>query len=398
MHSQPQSSPLLRGLPAWTYFHQELLELEYESMILPSWQYVCHSQAVSRPGDYSTLALLHDPLVVIRGEDGRLRGFLNACRHRGFRLLEAQGRCTERILCRYHGWSYWLDGSLAKVPSPETFPGLQASAHGLVPIEVEELFGLVFARVIPGGPSLREQWGETLALVEPYQVETMTASPRGSSERWNCNWKIAVDNNLENYHVPLGHPGYHRLLDADPVGQLNPHGVAVSKAVLRERLSARPTERLYQTVVEQALPELPEPHRRTWLFVTLQPNLGLNFYPEGMDVFQILPDTATTCISRTATFRRAGDHKALRAMHILNLRINRQVGAEDKFLCERVQETVQARGYRPGPLSSLEFCLADFHRRLRTTCPVAGLGNAPEAGTLRRVNAALLSSSSAWAV
>ncbi|MFM7273338.1 MAG: Rieske 2Fe-2S domain-containing protein, partial [Gammaproteobacteria bacterium] len=74
-------------LPAWTYRNEELLELEYERVILPSWQFVCHQNSVPAPGDYATLELWRDSIVVLRGHDGRLRAFQNACRHRGSKLV-----------------------------------------------------------------------------------------------------------------------------------------------------------------------------------------------------------------------------------------------------------------------------------------------------------------------
>ena len=82
-----------RGLPAWTYRNPELLELEYERVILPSWQFVCHENQLRMPGDFATLELKRDPVLVVRDEDGALRGFLNVCRHRGTRLLDGTGSC-----------------------------------------------------------------------------------------------------------------------------------------------------------------------------------------------------------------------------------------------------------------------------------------------------------------
>ena len=141
---------LSRGLPAWTYRNSELLELEYERVILPSWQFVGHVNQVSEPGAFATLDMMRDSIIVMRGKDGILRAFSNVCRHRGSRLLEGAGKCRVRITCPYHGWSYSLDGSLAATPAEATFPGLDKKDFGLKPVEVEVLMGLVFIRVIGG--------------------------------------------------------------------------------------------------------------------------------------------------------------------------------------------------------------------------------------------------------
>ena len=119
-----------RGLPAWTYRNPELLELEYERVILPSWQFVCHENQLRMPGDFATLELKRDPVLVVRDEDGALRGFLNVCRHRGTRLLDGTGSCRARIACPYHGWTYGLDGRLLAVPAERTFPGIYKIEKG----------------------------------------------------------------------------------------------------------------------------------------------------------------------------------------------------------------------------------------------------------------------------
>lgn len=107
-----------------------------------------------------------------------------------------------------------------------------------------------------------------------------------TTEIWNCNWKAAVENNLENYHIPLGHPGYDRLLDNDLMDFSNANGVSGSRSVLKDEPSSNPTERLYQRLAPEVLTDLPEKTRRTWLFFAMLPNTGVDVYPDCMDVFQ----------------------------------------------------------------------------------------------------------------
>ena len=379
------------GLPSWTYRSAELLELEYERVILPSWQFVCHESQVRQAGDYATLDLVRDPIVVIRGRDGRLRGFLNVCRHRGTKLLDGTGSCRGRISCPYHGWSYGFEGSLLGVPSEHTFPGLDKSALSLNPVEVESLEGLVFARVIGGGPALSEMWGEYAQLLRPYRVAEMISAAPVAQERWSANWKIAVDNNLENYHIPVGHPGYHRLLDNQMGGFMNAHGVAGSRSVLKEKPSANWVERFYQKLAPDALGTVLDAETaRSWLFFSMPPNMGINLYPDSMDVFQMLPAGAESCLIRYAVLARPEETRPQRLLRYLNQRINRQVSAEDRWLSQRVQSAMGAHGYRPGPLSAYEGALVDFHGRLRAACPVIAEPMAPAAGALRARNEELL--------
>ncbi|MCI0428927.1 MAG: aromatic ring-hydroxylating dioxygenase subunit alpha [Rhodospirillales bacterium] len=380
-----------RGLPAWTYQDSELLALEYERVILPSWQFACHVNQLGEPGAYATLELMRDPILVIRDRDGALRAFHNVCRHRGTRLLDGAGTCRARIACPYHGWTYGLDGRLLGVPAERTFPALDKSALSLKPVELEVLEGLVFIRVIGGGPSLREIWGDYSALLRPYRVTEMIPAGPISSERWRGNWKVIVDNNLENYHIPVGHPGYHRLLDNQMGGFMNAHGIAGSRSVLKQKPSENWVERMYQKLAPEALRgAVDEETARSWLFFSMPPNTGINLYPDSMDVFQMLPLEPATSLVRYSVLARPGESRPMRLLRYLNQRINRQVSAEDRWLSERVQSTIASQGYEPGPLSSYEGALVDFHDRIRAACPVATSDQPPAPGTMRTRNDDLL--------
>jgi phenylpropionate dioxygenase-like ring-hydroxylating dioxygenase large terminal subunit len=387
---QASNATPVRGLPAWTYFNAELTELEYERLIRRSWQFVCHVNQLCKPGDFATLDMLRDSIVAIRGRDGVVRAFANACRHRGSKLLDGAGSCRGRITCPYHGWSYGFDGRLAAVPSEKTFRGIDKSAFGLKPVEVEILLGLVFVRVAGPGPSLAEMWGDFVEVARPYRLEEMEPVDAPWIGTWQCNWKVAVDNNLENYHVPVGHPGYHRMLDNDLLGVINAHGVAYSKSILRDKPSTHWTERMYQKLAPDVLTDLPEDVRRTWLFFSMVPNIGIDIYPDSMDVFQILPAGAETCTMRYPVFRRPDARREMKVLRYLNARINTQVGLEDQVLSERVQMGLRNHGYEPGPLSDYEHAIKDFHDRIRATLPVTTLPEAPPEGALRRTNAAML--------
>ena len=380
-----------RGLPAWTYRNPELVELEYERVILPSWQFVCHANQIPRPGDYATLELMRDPVVVVRGEDGRLRAFYNVCRHRGTKLLDGAGSCRARIACPYHGWTYGLDGRLLGVPAERTFPGLDKSALSLRQVEIELLEGLVFIRVTGGGPSLAEIWGAFVELLRPYRVAELLAAAPAATERWRANWKVAVDNNLENYHIPVGHPGYHRMLDNEMGGAMNPHGVARSRSSLKERPSDNWVERAYQKLAPEALKgRLDEETARSWTFFSMPPNTGVNLYPDSIDVFQMLPAGPESCIVRYSVFARPQEARPLRLLRYLTQRINRQVSAEDRWLSERVHYAMGSQGFEPGPLSSYEGALVDFHQRIRAVCPVVESDVPPPPGTVRARNEELL--------
>ena len=103
----------------------------------------CPSAALPQKGSYVARDAAGVPLLAVRGADGKVRAFRNACRHRGTQLASGSG-CAKAFVCPYHAWTYTLEGKLRHVPHEEGFPGLDKSAHGLVPVHAEERLGLVF--------------------------------------------------------------------------------------------------------------------------------------------------------------------------------------------------------------------------------------------------------------
>ena len=381
----------VKPLPAWAYLSPELQELEYERVILPSWQFVCHHNQLLAPGDFSTLDLWRDSVIVIRGNDGLLRAFQNACRHRGARLLDGHGSCSRQISCPYHAWSYEFEGQLARVPSERSFQDLDKSLLGLRELELEVFCGLVFVRIIPGGPSLASVMGELAEELAPYRIEDMVpATQTQPVARWNCNWKVALDNYLDNYHVPYGHPGLHRLMDNELSCTINTHGVSYSRSSLRERQSPNWSEGMYQRLAPQAFAGLPANVRTSWMFCFMPVNIGFDVFPDGMSLFQVLPAGPGTTELRVPLFLRPDASRETRAVRYIAGRINAQINHEDQLLCERVQSGLSGHRYAAGPLSDFEMPVRDMHDRLRAACPVLGLEQRPAEGSLRRLNDEML--------
>ena len=368
-----------RALPAWVYSHPKLGALEIERVLMPSWQIVCHVNSIPRPGDYETLDLGSESVFVVRDKDGSIKAFHNVCRHRGARLLDGAGTCAATITCPYHGWSYRHDGGLVGVPLRDTFPGLDRAEHGLRPVRVDTALGFVFVCLAGDPPPIAKTWGKLAEELAPYRFEDMVPLAPISTDVWNVDWKIAMDNYLESYHVPIGHPGLYRMFTPDYEDQAQVPGVARGVSWMREQPSSRWSERLYQTIIGEAAGHLPDALRRCWRFYSALPNLGIDVFPDQMDFFQLLPGGPGKCIVRGATFGLPDASPALRAARFLSNRINTQVNNEDKWLCARVQRGLASSSYRPGPLSRLEGYMYEFHNLLRERIPEFRLANAPEA-------------------
>jgi phenylpropionate dioxygenase-like ring-hydroxylating dioxygenase large terminal subunit len=246
------------ALPAWVYNHPDLTRLEIERVLMPSWQIVCHVNSIPRSGDYETFDLGPESVFVLRDRDGTIKAFHNVCRHRGARLLDESGTCPATITCPYHGWSYRHDGSLIGVPVRESFPGLDRAQHGLRAVRVDIAFGFVFVCLAGDPPPVAKLWGKLGEELASYRCEEMVPLEPISAEVWNVDWKIAMDNYLESYHVPIGHPGLYRMFTPDYDDQASVPGVARGLSWMRETPSPRWSEGLYQKLVGRATPHLPE--------------------------------------------------------------------------------------------------------------------------------------------
>jgi len=159
----------------------------------------CPSAALPAIGFYVARDAAGTPLLAVRGADGQVRTFRNACRHRGTQLASGSG-CEKAFMCRYHGWTYGLDGQLRHVPHEHGFPGLDKSTRGLVPVETVELHGLVF--VTQETPPLTGAGLDQLPpLLAPSQRLVQT-----TEREVRVNWKTLVEGFLEGYHIRATHP------------------------------------------------------------------------------------------------------------------------------------------------------------------------------------------------
>ena len=148
--SPPPSPPATTAIPRW------------RSSSRPASSPATGSSSATWPtcptaGGYMTTTAGAQPVLVMRDEDGELRAFRNVCRHRGSRLLSGSGECGKAIRCRYHGWTYRLDGELIGVPEGRSIPGLDKSALGLFPARIEVMSGLVFVNLDVHAEPLADQ-------------------------------------------------------------------------------------------------------------------------------------------------------------------------------------------------------------------------------------------------
>lgn len=178
-------------------------ERELERVFRREPSVVTLSSKVSGRGDFVTADVAGTPVLVVRGDDGLLRAFLNVCRHRGATVEQrAAGRC-KRFVCPYHAWTYENDGTLHRVRHADGFPTLRREDHGLVALPCIEAAGLVFVCPTPGATP--EPLPGTLVEELAVMLGPNPTAYAVTERTWNANWKLFVEGGLESYHFSIAH-------------------------------------------------------------------------------------------------------------------------------------------------------------------------------------------------
>lgn len=190
-----------QGLPGVFYTSPELFEWEKNGVLRQGWHCLGRVDEIPEPGDYFTVQLLNEPLIVVRGDDGEIRVLANVCRHRGMPLAEGKGN-AKRFVCSYHAWAYGRDGALLRAARMENagFDSKNCKLHGF-PTQIWR--GFIYVALDDGvepfeAPALD-------ALVDPYETENFRLVHAGE-EIWKANWKCLVENFMEGYHLSVVHP------------------------------------------------------------------------------------------------------------------------------------------------------------------------------------------------
>lgn len=193
------------ALPRAVYHQPDIHELEIRRIFLKSWLYVGHASQVPAKGDYFLFEIAGESVIVIRDGEGRIHALLNVCRHRGSRICDAPEGHESRLVCKYHGWTYGLDGSLKAAGFPPE--GLDKSRYGLKRLHVRVLQGLIFVNfdAKPAPFDLIER--ELGPLLLPWRLEEAKIAHRRNYPI-EANWKLTIENYCECYHCLPAHPEY----------------------------------------------------------------------------------------------------------------------------------------------------------------------------------------------
>jgi choline monooxygenase len=316
------------------------------------------SAAIPSPGDHVERVSFGVPLFAVRDNEGRARVFRNACRHRGMALVEGPG-CAHALVCRYHGWTYRLDGSLSHVPHADAFPDLDAATRGLVEVESHEVDGLIVIGPLQSASPHADEAMTALADGAPWRDKLVPAERlvHVNSVVQPMNWKVLVEQFLEGYHIRSTHKNTFYPLQYDDLNLVEPFGPNTRitfpyKNI--ERLRDRPDSAW--TIA----------HRVTFVY-HLFPNVMFVTFPDQVLVVTVDPVDIDHCTMTSYAMTTAEVAEALSASSgnaAGGLTLLAAGALEDNEMSEGVQ-----RGLHAGANTFIEFgthesALGHFHATL----------------------------------
>jgi nitrite reductase/ring-hydroxylating ferredoxin subunit len=193
------------AMPKSVYTSAQFLAQEQKHIFGHDWLSAGRADALPNPGDYLTMEIAGEPIIVLRDRDGTLRAMSNVCRHRMSTLLEGRGN-TRTIVCPYHAWTYNLDGSLRGAPAMTLNEGFCKDQIALPKIRCQEWLGWIMVSLNPDAPDPYDQLKDVENLVGYLDMASYRETFR-EEFRWATNWKVLAENFMESYHLPVCHAG-----------------------------------------------------------------------------------------------------------------------------------------------------------------------------------------------
>jgi choline monooxygenase len=322
-------------LPSKYYVEPDFLADEKRKIFWRTWQIAARSEQVRMPGDYVTLDLLGEPLLIVRDSKGELRGFYNVCRHRAG--PPAHGCGSRKVLrCGYHGWTYGLDGQLLNAPEMEGVKDFCAEELRLRPVQVSEWESQVFVNLDCHAEPLLSSLRELPGQMAKYKFGEMYLAGR-REYRMNCNWKVYIDNYLEGYHLPSVHPSLNRELDYNAYVTTLFEKHSIQASPIRGPENEANVERRYK----QASGDMSAEY--FWIF----PNWMLNCYPDNVSLNIVLPTGPETCIAVFEWYFPKGRMTSAEE----TMRFSDEIQMEDGHICETVHHNLKSQSYESGRYS-----------------------------------------------
>ncbi len=324
-------------IPALWYFDTRIEQLERNSVFAANWQAVGRLDQVLERGQFFTIDVNKDPLVVVRSDDGNLRAFYNVCRHHAAAVVPEASGCAKQFRCPYHGWTYGNDGALKGMVEFEGVCNFDRTANGLVAVRMDVWENFIFVNLDGKAAPLPEFLGKVSELVAPLQLTEKFHYFDRRIYTLNCNWKVYVDNYLDGgYHVPHAHKGLSSVVEYTKYTIEN---------LERACLQSSPLDS--SGALESSIGSTRQGHA---FYLWIYPNFMINAYSGVMDTNLVLPLGVDKC-AVIFDYYFADISSAAKKHHCESIAVSEKVQDEDMAICDSVQRGLSSRAYVAGRLS-----------------------------------------------
>ena len=349
--------PLEEGttMPPEAYTSPALLEVEQRELFEKEWICVGRVEEVPQPGNYFTISVADEPLLVVRADADTIRVLSNVCRHKWSRIASGKGK-VRRFVCPYHAWTYDLDGRLVHTRYMEGSRGFDASRVALPEIRSGIWRGFIYVNIDGDASPLDEHRAELDERVGDYHMESMQLMC-GDEEVWATNWKLLFENFTDLYHVFHTHRNSIGKYSPMEHFELETGGDAFSFSGSRALAEA-----IAESPFEPHHPELREEHRSYFSMIGVYPAQMLALAPDRVFYMCLIPEGVGHVRTKwgVASYDQAMPRRTAEVIEALYRRIN----AEDRMRLESTHSSLRSRFAETGRISSYETMNWEFTRYL----------------------------------
>ena len=337
-----------RAMPKSVYTSAEFLDREQDHIFRKDWLCAGRAEALPDPGDYLTMQIAGEPVIVLRDRAGAIRAMSNVCRHRMSTLLEGRGN-TRAIVCPYHAWTYNLDGTLRGAPAMGNNETFCKTDIALPQVRCTVWQGWIMVTLNPDAPDPALALRDVDTLVGYLDMSSYRETFR-ETFRWATNWKVLAENFMESYHLPVCHAGtiggtvdLNQMTCPEGFPAFNYHWIIKNNS-------------LPLTLAHPSNTTLTGDQRRiTWL-LSIYPSLLITLTPGYFWYLSLTPDGpghVNVLYGGGMSADWVQDPQAEGYLAQLRALLD-DVNDEDKGCTERVYRGLCAGMSEPGPLSHLE--------------------------------------------
>jgi Rieske 2Fe-2S family protein len=353
----------LQTLPSDYYQSEAIYKEELDKVFYKRWLLAARAEEIPNTGDFTTLQIGDENLIITRGEDGNIRALFNVCRHRGTRMCASDKGCFEnkKIGCPYHAWSYDLTGKLNAAPIMDKTPGFDKSKHALFEAAVHIWEGFVFINLAEDPMPFEKDKGALIGRFGDWGIGDLRIAHTIRYEL-NCNWKLVLHNYQECYHCPGVHPrlakltpfqgAAHDCMDGSVIGGYMTLGDKVDGMTMDGKAAGKP------------LGKVSGDDLRRIYYYSVFPNALLTPHPDFVMFHRVTPlgvgRTRLDChwLSSPETIANPAERKRLdSAIEFWDI-----TNREDWTVCEQMQQGTKSRRFDRGVYAASEDVLAQLDK------------------------------------